>query len=268
MWNCHFAALVLLAVAPGVRAELKLQNIEPRTHPLSPPRPESGYCPGETVIYSFDIVGLKETPDHSFRLEIAGKLLDAHGKEVFSFTSPIQGNPQLGLRSLRGNAVMGLSAAQAAGAYTLRVTIKDLVCSVEATFERRVRVTPPEFKLMSAAFSADEAGQVPVAALVQVGQVVRLNATYIGFGMSEAGAKISMRAWVTDAETKETLFSNADVTVEVPKAAQGEALQTIHFRLPVGATRDGRFVIHLRATDLVSQKTVESDVPLKVLPSE
>jgi hypothetical protein len=257
------------APAVGIRPNLKLERVVARCHSLSPPRADADYCPGETVLYTLDITGLKEAADRSVAVETAVRLSNAADKEVFFATYPQrERTPQLGLRSVRIVPSVDLPRTLPPGTYTFQARFKDLTSGEEAAFERRVRVKPSEFTLASAVYYADEGAQAPLAPAVLPGQKLWLKATYVGFGLDERGARISGRVWFTDAQTKEVLCPADEVTIEAPKVSQRGPIENVFVTVSFSASRVGEFIVHFRMTDLISKKTVESEIPLRVLPSE
>jgi hypothetical protein len=260
MWMT-LALLSALSIAPAQAGSLELKNPRFTYGILGQERKDSTFLPGDMVVLSFDIEGLKIKEDGTAQYSMSMKLFN-HKKNKIVF----QKDPQelTVVNSLGGShqpafALTNLFPDTEPGDYTMIVEVKDILGNTTTKpLEQRFTVLKLGFGIVRPGFvylplNEEQAGAPPLFAppLAVPGQNLMLHFTAVGF--TEAGEKnepkVSVEVVIQDESGKPVL----------PKPIPGKAvsypdenarkLKILPFQVPIQLNRSGKFKIVIRAKD-------------------
>src|SRR5579875_326455 len=196
MWTT-LALLSALSSAPAQGGQLELKNPRFTYGILGQERKDSTFLPGDMVVLSFDIEGLKTKDDGTAQYSMSMKLFN-HKKNKYVFEK----DPQelTVVNSLGGThqpawALTNFFTDSDPGDYTIRVEVKDILGNATAKpLERKLTVNKLEFGIVRPGLvyldlNENQVGAAPALAppLAVPGQNLMLHFTTVGF--TEAGEK-------------------------------------------------------------------------------
>jgi hypothetical protein len=267
MWTT-LAFVAALSLAPGESGGLTLSNARTTSGVLGATRPDNKFLPGDTLVLSFDIDGIRVDRDGNYFYSVGMEVTDADGKPVFKQAPhEQQASNALGGTSLPAFATLQIGLDQPPGTYTLKVTVADLAARTSQTLTRSYEVLPRAFGLVRPSLSSDPEGHYPLP-FVGAGQPFWVNFSAVGFGRDRAKGKpdlaVTMRLLDEDGRpTTAKPLVGATNQEEIPAKVQDLSMQFL-----VAPNRVGRFTIELKATDKVDGKTATLSLPLAVLKAK
>jgi hypothetical protein len=260
MWTT-LALLSALSGTPAQAGQLELKNPRFTYGILGQERKDDTFLPGDMVILSFDIDGLKIKPNGTAQYSMAMKLFN-HKKNKYVFEK----DPQelTVVNSLGGThqpayALTNLFPDAEPGDYTIHVEVKDILANTAAKpLERKFNVKKLEFGIVRPGFvymdlNENQAGALPYLAppLAVPGQNLMLHFTTVGF--AEAGEKnepkVSVEVVIQDESGKPVLTKPISGKAESYPDAEAQKLKILPFRVPVQVNRTGKFKILITAKD-------------------
>jgi hypothetical protein len=268
MWTT-LALMSALQLVPAQAEQLQLKNPRFTYGILGQERKDSNFLPGDLVVLSFDIDGLKVKDDGSARYSMGMQLFSQKkGKNVF------EQDPQKleVVNSLGGSrqpvfALTNILPDMEPGDYTMKLTVNDETAKSSQKLERKFTVKPVEFSLVRVGFvylnmSETQAGAAPLLAppMAVPGQSLMLHFTAVGF--SEAGndskPKLSVKMEIQDESGKPVLAKPFGLKQPITNYPDDETkkYKILPFQMPIQVNRSGKFKIVLSATDEHSHKTV------------
>jgi hypothetical protein len=270
MW-ASLALATAMTLTPAQAGGLQCTNVRLTHGPLGPERKDSKepkILPGELLVVSFDLVGLKVKDNGQARFDMALELLqiDKAGKEKSVFSkapNPLETTLSLGGDRVPNfaNAVIGTDTAP--GDYVMKVTINDLEAKTKTLLTQKFEVVKPQLGFVRVGL-VNEAGQ-PAPPLAVPGQTLFLHYSLVGFELVEkknaadCALEISI---IDDATGKPTLKPIAGKLKDIDKKFE----QFVPFDpIPILLNRSGKFSINLKVTDNLSKKTAEQTFPLAVV---
>jgi hypothetical protein len=258
-------ALVLgLCSLQAQTGDLELTNIRSTYGALGPTRPEGKLIPGDTYHVAFDIENVKLTEGGEAQYSMAMEVTDAKNKVHFK-QDPVQLTSlnTFGGRSLPGIAHVGIGRDQPPGQYTLKVTVTDRSSNKSKSFSRPLEVAAPAFGLVRLNITADYDQRIPTPAIAVPGQSLWVHLFAVEFKRGgpkdEPDLAIEMR--VFDDKNQPTLPK--PMTGEFKELPKETVALPMQFQLV--PNRPGKFVVKLKATDRVANKTAELSFPITVL---
>src|SRR5262249_14042779 len=280
----HSMALVAaLTMTPGQGAGLTLSNPRVTYGELGSPRPDNKLLPGDIFFLSFDIEGIKVSPEGRVKYGMAMEVIDSAGKSIFK-QMPVERDDflPLGGTKLPARAFVSVGVEQAPGTYTCKVTVSDLSEKDKAaskSLEQKFEVLPRGFGIVQLYTAADMKGEIPAPLVGVAGQSMFVHFAVINFERdkdsksSDKDAKggqpnITIEMVVYDQTKKPTL--DKPTIKQVPDEADGkvdEKVVGVPMRFLVPLNREGGFLIELKATDNISKKTSKMYLPLRVCPA-
>ncbi|HTU91340.1 MAG TPA: hypothetical protein VMF69_14765 [Gemmataceae bacterium] len=264
MWTT-LALMSALSCAPAQTGQLELKNPRFTYGLLGQERKDSNFLPGDMVVLSFDIEGLKVKPDGNVRYSMALKLF-SHKKNKNVFERDAQEfiqSASLGGSHLPGFVMHALQPDTEPGDYTMRVDIKDVQGNTAQKLERKFTLKPLTFAIVNPGFvylfmEDNQAGTSPKFAppLAVPGQNLMLHFSTVGF--AEAGEKnqpkVSVKAVIQDEAGKPVL--EKPITGKVTEYPEEyRKLKFLPFQVPIQVNRSGKYKVLLTATDEISGKT-------------
>jgi hypothetical protein len=271
----HSMALVAaLTMTPGQGAGLTLGNPRVTYGELGSPRPDNKFLPGDIFFLSFDIEGIKVSPEGRVKYGMAMEVFDSGGKSIFK-QMPVERDDflPLGGTKLPARAFVSVGPDQAAGTYVCKVTVSDLTDkdkAVSKTLEQKFDVLPRGFGIVQLYTAADMKGEIPAPLVGVAGQSLFVHFAVIDFERDGKTKQpnITIEMVVYDQTKKPTL--EKPTVKQVPDEADGkvdEKVVGVPMRFLVPLNREGGFLIELKATDNMSKKTSKVYLPLRVFPA-
>lgn len=264
MWTT-LALMSALSCTPAQPGTMELKNARFTYGLLGQERKENNFVPGDMVVLSFDIEGLKVKPDGNVRYSMALKLF-SHKKNKNVF----ERDPQefiavnsLGGARLPAFVMHAIHPDTEAGDYTMRVDVKDVLGNITQKLERKFTLKPLTFAIVNPGFvyvfmEDNQAGTGPKYAppVAVPGQNLMLHFSTVGF--AEAGEKnqpkVSVKAEIHDEAGKTVL--DKPITGKVTEYPEEfRKLKFLPFQVPIQVNRSGKFKIVISAKDENSGKT-------------
>lgn len=264
MWNC--IAVIALATLAQDTPKLEFLNVRNPLGLYGATRPDAKkFHTGDNFILSFDIQGLKITPEGKAAYSLAGELLDQN-KQVVLQTPPKETetfNP-LGGNRLPAYAAVPIKLDMPAGTYTYKLTLTDLLDKRTATMTRTFEVAPKSLGFVLWHMTYED--NFPAPPVGVPGQVFVLRFCVTGFEVDPKTRKpnLAFSIRILDEAGKPTL----------PKPFEGEAKEiTEDFKdilpitFPIRPNRPGTYRIEVTVVDNMTRTrtTIKQETPFLVL---
>lgn len=265
--------MTALMVSPAQAGGLKLTNVRPTFGQLGGPRPDSKYLPGDVLCYSFDIEGITINDEGQVQYEMGMEIHDSNKKLVFESKPSARVNlALLGGGKLPAIAFTTIEDDQAAGTYTLKLTVKDLLAKPAATqtFTQTFEVTKKQFGIVGVSMSVDERGSIPAPTTGVVGQYYFVQFGVVAFARdakAKAGPpqpKLNFEMTILDAAGKPT-FAKPIAYKLADEVKEADSL--VVMRYPIPFTRAGKYTVRLTAVDDLANKRTTFDLPITAVDS-
>lgn len=260
MWTT-LALLSALSGVPAQAGQLELKNPRFTYGILGQERKSSEFLPGDMVVLSFDIEGLKTKDDGSAQYSMGMKLFN-HKKNKYVFEK----DPQelTVVNSLGGTyqpvfALTNLFTDTEPGEYTFRVDVKDVLGNVAAKpLERKFTVKKLEFGIVRPGLvyldlNENAVGGPPLLAppVAVPGQNLMLHFTVVG--CTEAGEKnepkVAVEVQVQDESGKPVVTKSKTGEAAAYPDENARKLKFLPFNVPIQINRSGKFKIVISAKD-------------------
>jgi hypothetical protein len=271
------ALFAALSMTPAQAGSMTLSNPRINYGELGSPRPDNKLLPGDVFFLSFDIDGIKVSPEGRVKYGMAMEVTDSTGKSIFK-QMPVERDDflPLGGTKLPARAYVSVGPDQPAGTYTCKVTVSDLSDKekqVSKSIEQKFEVTPRGFGIVQLYTSADAEGKIPAPLVGVAGQALFVHFAVIDFKREGKDAKdqqpnITIEMVVYDKNSQPTLPK--PTVKQIPDEADGkvdEKVLGVPMRFLVPLNLEGGFLIELKATDNVSKKSAKVYLPLQVFPA-
>ncbi len=273
--------MTALMVSPGQAGGLTLTNIRPTFGQLGGARPDSKFLPGDVLCYGFDIEGITINDEGQVQYEMGMEITDANNKISFESKPSARVNLALfGGGKLPAIAFTTIEDDQAAGTYTLKLTVKDLLAKPAATqtFTKKFEVTKKQFGIVGVAMSVDERGSIPAPTTGVVGQFYFVQFGVVAFDRAvpkpdpkdpkaKAGPpqpSLSFEMTILDAAGKPT-FAKPIAYKLAAEVKENESLVVMRFPIPF--TKVGKYTVRLKAVDGLANKQTTFDLPITAVDS-
>jgi hypothetical protein len=274
MWaNLALATVMALAPAQGT---LTIKNDRLTYGVYGQKRAGNKVLPGELVVISYEIHGLKAKPDGKVQYA-AGFELSKKGEtkpEVKVDLVPRPAVLNLGGGVLATESVAAFGLDTKAGTYVIKLTVKDMDTKATATVTKEI-VVEPKFGFVRTRFTApfiipvrspEEDPFPPAPPVVVPGQSLWLHYALVGFKVDDKTKQPDVDIEVKiidDATGKETTEKTAKARVR--PAIKGDA-RIINFQpIPLELYRAGKYKVKLISKCRLSGATAEREFDLKVL---
>lgn len=265
MWTT-VALVAALSTAPGQASpgagQLTLSNVRNTYGFLGAERADDKLLPGDSYFVTFDIQGIKVSPEGKVLYSMAMEVTDAKGKVQFrQDPKDLETFNTLGGTQLPAFAHVDIGLDQPPGDYTVKVTVTDRTTKATQSLTRKIEVLPRAFGLVRPQLTN---GGSFVPPLGVPGQEYLIHFAAIGFERDKAKKQpnVSVEMTILDEAGKPTLSKpfTGEVTDNVPADAPAVPMQFL-----LKLNRSGKFRVELKATDLVSKKTATLRFPLTVI---
>jgi hypothetical protein len=264
MWT----TLALAAALSGTVAQapsLTLTNVRSTYGLLGAERQDNKVLPGDRYYLAFDIEGVEVDKAGKVRYSMGMEVKDSQGKVVYARNPrDLEAYNSLGGSRLQAFTYVDAGFSQAAGEYTITVTVSDLVRKATQTLVRKFQILPKEFGLVGLSSTYDGEGRLAAPPLGVTGQSIIINFFAVGFDRDAAKKQpnVAVEMRVLDESNKPVLATpfSGEVTQDVSENVVAIPMQFMLF-----LNRPGRFTVELQGTDRVSKKTAKLSFPLTVL---
>jgi hypothetical protein len=263
MWTT-FVLTAALSAVPGQSGQFALTNVRTTYGFLGAPRTDTKVLPGDNIVLSFDIEGIK--PDSSGKVLYRIAMEVADGKGVVHFKQSSRDRETtlaLGGSRVPAFASLQIGLDQPAGDYTVKVTVTDRVTKSSQTLTNTYQVLPKAFGIVRLTTTNDPHGQFP-APFVGEGQSLWVNFAAVGFGRDQGKGQpnLSVALNILDENGRPTMAKpfTGEVNQNIPANAMALPMQFL-----LELNRAGKYTVELTATDKVSGKTANLSFPLTVL---
>lgn len=264
MWTTPVVVLALsLAAAQG--KPLAIVNDAFTFGPNGPVRPDSKFLPGDVLFLDFDIEGLKYDADAKGNYSVGMEVTDAKGGSVLKQQPKAQQvTNYFGGDVLPGLVHLQIGTEQAAGMYTVKLTVNDESTKASKSVEKKFEVLPAGFGLVQVGMSSDADGLVPEAPLGLAGETNFINFSAVGFTRDKSTKQpnLTVELRILDEAGKPTCPK--PLTGEA-KAGISEALKLVPMQFALTMNRPGKFTLEIKATDVLAKKTATVTLPLTVV---
>ncbi len=268
-----------LALSPGQATGLKLSNVRNTYGELGGTRPEGKFLPGDVFFVGFDIENISINDEGQVQYEMTMEVLDKNAKPIFK-QEPAKKTDfvPLGGSKLPARAFITVGLDQEPGAYTMKLTVKDLGKNAAkdnaATLTKTFEVAKKDFGIVAVYTSVDDRGAHPAPTTGIVGQSIYVQFGVVSFERAVPKAvdpkapkaapqpDMTFEMVTLDSFGKPTMGKPVvyKLATEVRQEDQGF---TMRFLLPM--TRAGKFTVRLKATDNIAKKESTFDLPVTVV---
>lgn len=256
---------LLLLLAGGLRAEVRISHITAATGPYWPSKKDLVYYPGDLVSFRYLISGLQTDKDQAIDTTVTCAVFDSKGKLVNSQSQPWTYHAVLGEGAGPHMTGFEVNDRYKPGDYTVKVTVQDNLADREASFERHITIRPEEWAISTVAFFRDPDGRLPGCLDAHLGDQLYYKMKIIGYDKQRIDCE--MRMELLDAKG-EDIISKPFTQVFVNN--NGELIRSVPYLRAEGAlptfTRPGKFILKITVVDHVNEKTAVYQAPVKIAP--
>jgi hypothetical protein len=255
--------LTLAADPPG---DLKLANIRATHGLLGPKRTEKSVLPGDSVYVCFDIDGITVNPDGKVKYSIATEVTDSKGTAIFKQEPRDLEVPlSLGGNSVPGYSQIDVGLSQAAGDYTLKLTVVDRAANKTATFTHGFKISEAGFGLVRFATTRDQQRTFP-SNVPGAGEPLWLHFGVVGFERDKTSKQPQVAVELQILDDKDKPVGKPQTGIVGKDVPENVTMLPIQFLLSLN--RGGKFTLVVTATDQLSKKTTKTTLPLNVLEAK
>jgi hypothetical protein len=274
MW-ATLALATALALVPAQAGKITIKNDRLTFGVYGQKRPDNKVLPGELVVISYEIHGLKA--DASGKVQYAaGFELSKAGAKKPEVKVDLQNRPAVlnlggGVLATESVAAFGLDTSP--GKYTIKLNVKDVGTGATATVTKEIEVVK-KFGFVRSRFtapfiipvrSAEEDPFPPAPPVVVPGQSLWLHYALVGFEFDKKtnSPDVKIEVKIEDDAGKPTTAKSASASVK-PNIKKEAAI--INFQpIPLELYKPGTYKVKLIAKCNVSGATAERVFDLKVL---
>lgn len=274
MW-ATIALTTVLALAPAQAGSLTIKNDRLTFGVYGQTRPDNKALPGELIVVSYTITGLKPKDDgkvqYAAGFELSKKGSDRPEVKVDLVPRPAVLNLGGGVLATESVAAFGLDTAP--GTYVIKLNVKDMDSGATATVSKEVEIVR-QFGFVRTRFTSPfiipvrtpEEDPFPPAPPVAVpGQSLWLHYALVNFDFDKKTGlpDVSVEMKIEDEAGKETTEKTAKARVK-PSVKKESAI--INFQpIPLELYKPGKYKVKLTATCNICGAKAERVLDLEVL---
>jgi hypothetical protein len=141
-----FVAATLILSVGQAQAQIDFKNVRPLDGPNGAVRKHNNVMPGDTLVISYEIVGLAvlvvdpKTEKISYQTTL--QIIDAEGKILLQTKTPVEAIPNAKAIPAELEVTFGIKSQP--GKYSIRLTVHDNVGMAARRFEYRVNLLEPK----------------------------------------------------------------------------------------------------------------------------
>jgi hypothetical protein len=255
-----------LALTPAQPGQLALTNFRSTYGVLGATRSDEKLLPGDMLVMSFDIEGVKADEAGKVTYSIAMEVTDSDGKLLYKQDPrPQEITMSLGGNTIPAYATIQVGLDQPPGRYNVKLIVTDRAAGATQELTKTYEVLPKAFGIVRPTATSDPEGRAPTPFLGD-GQSLWVNFMVVGFARGANGQPdvgVSLR--VLDADGRPTMPRpyTGEVQQNVPDKARSMPLQFL-----LDLNRPGKFTIELKAVDKVGGQTATLALPLVVMKTK
>jgi hypothetical protein len=175
-------ALTALTAAPAQAGSLELKNDRFTYGILGAERKSSEFLPGDVVVLSYDIEGLKVKDDGTVLYSMSMEVTNKEGKSQFkNEPRDLQATNALGGSHVPAIAYSEMGTETPAGDYVMTVTVTDRQTNSTKKLSKAFQVVATKLGFVRTALSYDAANQMAAPPMAVPGQVLFFNFAVVGF---------------------------------------------------------------------------------------
>ena len=253
--------LLALAFSPAEAGSLQLNNVRATYGVLGPDRPDNKIMPGDTLIVSYDIEGIRPGADGKAHYRIGMEVTDPKGTVHFKQEPKGKAvNIPPGGQGLQGVATLHVGLDQPPGEYAVKLTVTDDTQHSSKAVTKTYEVVAKQFGLVRVGIDGD-ATTKSVDPFFHTDRPGRVMFSAVGFGHGPSGQP-DVRVVMNVQQDGRPAFDQPTVGV-VDKGVPGKAL-VVPMEFQLQLTRGGRYHVELRAEDRVTGQTAAVTFPITV----
>ncbi|MCE9532019.1 MAG: hypothetical protein K8T89_12970 [Planctomycetes bacterium] len=258
------ALVAAMSFFPGQGA-LTLNNARITYGELGAVRTDSKFLPGDIFFVAFDIDGIKVDDTGRLKYSMGMEVVNKDNLPIFK-QAPLDREDflPLGGTKLPARAFITIGPEQAPGTYTCKVTVVDQASKSTQTLIQKFDVLPKSFGLVQVYTTSDGKGEIPAPPVGVPGQAVFVRFAPIGFARDPKTKQpnLDVEMAILTKEGTPALAKPSVLTID-KGVGEDETIIPLRFFLPMN--RAGDFVVELKATDKVANKTTKVQIPIKVV---
>ncbi len=258
------AAALLILSAPSAQAKLGIENIQACYGPFGPERKSLDLFPFDELTFRFIVTGAKADAEGKVDATVSTQVLDAAGRVLVENQYPVKGPLVLGGDSYSQSARLPMVEQSIPGKYAVKITVRDNVSEESAAFQRMITVKALAFKIVGFQFFRDSEGKIPAPAGGMLGEYLFFRLRVTGFDRSKGRINIQIAVQIFDADGKEVRTNPVRGDFRQDDATAVKKIGFWHFGDSFNLTRVGKFTLRFTATDLLTKKSTQFEVPIQV----
>ncbi|MCE9534532.1 MAG: hypothetical protein K8T89_25930 [Planctomycetes bacterium] len=264
MKNFIVCLIALLGTAP-VWGKLEITKMEGAQGPLGPVRETLDFYPLDEILFRYQVAGAKTDADGKTDVEVEMKLTSPTGKKVFDTKNTAKRLLSLGANTYPAFVIMNVPENAPPGEYTLSLNLTDRIGKETATIERKLTCKPISFQIVAIRFWRDPDGKIPAPAGGMVGESVHFKLRVIGFDKSKKKVQTTLSITVLDDKGKPVHEKPQIIKAELNNPDDAVKATQVNYNGLLYLNRAGNFTLVLAVDDVLGDKKVKFETPLKVL---
>jgi hypothetical protein len=265
MWT-SLALVAALGSSFAQSGQLTISNVRPTYGVLGPQRPDDRVIPGDMYFLAFDVDGFKVADDGKVSYTMAMEITDHEGKIVHGKDPrDLVTYNSLGTGRLQAYAHADVPLGQAAGEYTVKVTVTDRLTNAAQSLTRKFEVLKKTFGLVRVAITSDSDGRLAAPPMGVVGQSIYLNCHIVNFSRDPAKRNqpnVNLEMIIKDGDGNPTLAKPASGSYN---RDIGDEIVALPMSFALVLNRSGKFTVDLVATDRITKQKATTSFPITVV---
>jgi hypothetical protein len=268
MLRMLFGTIIAFGAASPALAQVAIKNIQARHGQFGPERASLDLYPGDEVVFTYTIEGVKTDPAGTVACDFELKVSDESGKVVFQQTSPATQTLPIGGHSFPNASHFGFGIGTPPGKYKVTVICTDKRQQLSDSFERVVTCLKPAFAVVQPRFSYDAKGETSASLINVYGQTIFVRFSVVEFDRSHKKIDLSMSMQLIDEKGAELLPKPVTNSLVVNDPKQIENAQFASFAAAFSCLQLGTFKVSITVTDNVANKAIAFEAPFRVIANE
>ncbi len=268
MLRTLFGLTLLVSITNSVCADIKIKNIQARHGQFGPERASLDLYPGDEVVFTYMIEGVKADPAGVVSCEFELKVSDDIGKVVYENSSRASQVVPIGVDSIPNASHFGYGLGTKPGKYKVTVICKDNRQQISDSFERTVTCLPAAFAIIQPRFYYDAKGETSAALIDVLGQTIYFRLSVVNFDRSHQKIDLSMKMQLIDEKGSELLAKPVSGGLLVTDPKQIEQAQFAGFSGSFTCLKLGTFKVKIAVMDKVTQKAATFEAPIRVVAND
>ncbi len=264
MLRALLGAVVIVATSGPGWAQIKIRDVKARHGAHGPLRSSLEIVPGDEIVFSYAVGGMKTDDDGRVNGELKLKVTTESGEVLIDKSSPVKDVLAFGGATLPGFANLNLGLNTPPGKYKFNLTFIDSIQNQSDSFERILTCRKPEFAIVKPRFSFDDRGESSASLTTTLGQRIYFNLAVVGFDKSKDKIDVTMKMQFTDEKGNSLMPKPLVVNVATDDTEKVKELLAVPFRGSFNCNRIGNFKLKITVIDNVAEKTTTFEAPVKV----